>query len=366
MTIMPQMSLRCLWAGDKKCANVFGYGERTKLRSLLFFRIMKKRVLGHIEVSALGLGCMGLSHAYGAATEKADAVNLLHSAVEIGYTLFDTAEVYGIPENPHHNEELLGEALKSVRDKVVIATKFGLSFDTSSGKLPYPLIPDSRPETIKKAVEGSLRRLQTDHIDIYYQHRQDPVVPVEEVAEVMGDLIKEGKILGWGLSEVDEAVIRRAHAVTPVTAVQNRYSMMARWYESLFPTLEELGIGFVAFSPLANGFLSDRYNASSTFDKANDYRASMPQFQAENYAQNEKLLEMIRQLAEEKDATPAQISLAWMLAQKPWIVPIPGTRKVSRLEENAKSTIIKLTSEEVNLINTQLEKIPMSKVFGQH
>ncbi|MDE7440905.1 MAG: aldo/keto reductase [Muribaculaceae bacterium] len=327
---------------------------------------MKKRKLGNLEVSALGLGCMGLSHAYGAATEKGDAMTLLQKAVEIGYTFFDTAEVYGISGNPHHNEEILGDALKPMRDNVIIATKFGLSFDTTSGKVPYPLIPDSRPDVIRKAVEDSLRRLQTDHIDLYYQHRQDPKVPVEEVAGVMGDLIKEGKILGWGLSEVDETVIRRAHAVTPVTAVQNRYSMMARWYEKLFPTLEELGIGFVAFSPLANGFLSDKYNASSTFDRTTDYRASMPQFQAENYAQNERLLEMIRKLAEEKDATPAQVSLAWMLAQHQWIVPIPGTRKASRLEENAKSTVIELPPDEVSMINSQLNKIPMSKVFGQH
>lgn len=236
---------------------------------------MRKRRLGNIEVSAIGLGCMGLSHAYGAATEKADAITLLQKAVDTGYTFFDTAEVYGTPDNPHHNEELLGEALKPVRNNVVIATKFGLSFDTSSGQVPYPLVPDSRPEVIRKAVEGSLRRLQTDHIDLYYQHRQDANVPVEEVAGVMADLIKEGKILGWGLSEVDESVIRRAHAVTPVTAVQNRYSMMARWHERLFPTLDELGIGFVAFSPLANGLLSDRYNAASTFDNTTDYRASV-------------------------------------------------------------------------------------------
>lgn len=247
----------------------------------------------------------------------------------------------------------------------MIATKFGLSFDTVSGKTPYPLVPDSRPATIRKAVEGSLRRLQTDHIDLYYQHRQDQNVPVEEVAGIMGDLIKEGKILGWGLSEVDEATIRRAHAVTPVTAIQNRYSMMARWYEKLFPVLEELGIGFVAFSPLANGFLSDRYNADSSFDKSSDYRASMPQFQAENYQENQKLLELIRDMANAKSATPAQISLAWMLSKKPYIVPIPGTRKVTRLEENAGAAEIELTQREIHLIDMQLDSIPMSKVFGQ-
>ncbi len=326
---------------------------------------MNKRTIGNLEVSAIGLGCMGMSHAYGAATNMVEATSLLRKGVELGYTFFDTAEVYGTSDNPHHNEELLGAALKQVRNKVVIATKFGLSFDTASGKIPYQLVPDSRPATIRKAVEGSLRRLQTDHIDLYYQHRQDPNVSVEEVAGIMGDLIKEGKILGWGLSEVDEATIRRAHAVTPVTAIQNRYSMMARWYEKLFPVLEELGIGFVAFSPLANGFLSDRYNADSSFDKSSDYRASMPQFQAENYQENQKLLELIRDMADAKSATPAQISLAWMLGKKPFIVPIPGTRKVTRLEENAGAAEIKLTQREIHLIDMQLDSIPMSKVFGQ-
>lgn len=326
---------------------------------------MKHVKLANLEVSAIGLGCMGMSHAYGTATDMAEATGLLQKAVELGYTFFDTAEVYGTVDNPHHNEELLGKALRQVRDKVVIATKFGLSFDTSSGKIPYPLIPDSRPATIRKSVEGSLRRLQTDHIDLYYQHRQDPNVPVEDVAGIMGDLIKEGKILGWGLSEVDEAIIRKAHSVTPVTAIQNRFSMMARWYECLFPVLEELGIGFVAFSPLANGFLSDRYSVSSKFDRTSDYRASMPQFQAENYETNHELLELIRQIAEAKGATPAQISLAWMLAKKPFIVPIPGTRKVVRLEENAEAAEIELTQQEINMIDMHLDSIPMSKVFGQ-
>ncbi|MDE6680879.1 MAG: aldo/keto reductase [Muribaculaceae bacterium] len=308
---------------------------------------------------------MGMIHAYGEATNMSEATDLLRKAAEIGYTFFDTAEVYGTPDNPHHNEELLGEALKPIRDKVMIATKFGLSFNTKSGQIPYPLIADSRPQTIRQSIEGSLRRLQTDHIDLYYQHRQDPNVPVEDVAGLMGDLIKEGKILGWGLSEVDEATIRRAHSVTPVTAIQNRYSMMARWYENLFPVLEELGIGFVAFSPLANGFLSDRYNANSTFDKSTDYRASMPQFQAESYQENQNLLELIRNIADDRNATPAQISLAWMLAQEPWIVPIPGTRKVTRLEENAGAASVELTPQEIETINRQLNNIPMSKVFGQ-
>ena len=326
---------------------------------------MKTRKIGNLEVYAIGLGCMGMSHAYGEATNMSEATDLLRKAAEIGYTFFDTAEVYGTPDNPHHNEELLGEALKPIRDKVVIATKFGLSFNTKSGQIPYPLIADSQPQTIRQSIEGSLRRLQTDHIDLYYQHRQDPNVPVEDVAGLMGDLIKEGKILGWGLSEVDEATIRRAHSVTPVTAIQNRYSMMARWYENIFPVLEELGIGVVAFSPLANGFLSDRYNANSTFDKSTDYRASMPQFQAESYQENQKLLELIRNIADDRNATPAQISLAWMLAQKPWIVPIPGTRKVTRLEENAGAASVELTPQEIETINRQLNNIPMSKVFGQ-
>lgn len=307
---------------------------------------------------------MGMSHAYGAPADHREMTELLAKAVDMGYDFFDTAEVYGTPDNPHDNEELLGNALKPYRNRVVIATKFGLRFDLESGRIPYPLIPDSRPETIRKSVEGSLRRLQTDHIDLYYQHRPDPDVPVEEVAGVVQNLIKEGKVLYWGLSEASEEDIRRANAVCPLTAVQDRYSMMARWHEALFPVLEELGIGLVAFSPLANGLLSDRYNAASHFEAGTDYRAGMPQFQPDSYDKNHDLLQLIRRIAAEKNATPAQISLAWMLCKKPWIVPIPGTRKLDRLQENAGATDVMLTDAEVKQIDKTLDAIPMSDVYG--
>lgn len=327
---------------------------------------MNYRNLGNrgLRVSAIGLGCMGMSHAYGAPADHREMAELLAKAMDMGYDFFDTAEVYGTPDNPHDNEELLGSALKPYRNRVVIATKFGLRFDLESGRIPYPLIPDSRPETIRKSVEGSLRRLQTDHIDLYYQHRPDPDVPVEEVAGVVQDLIKEGKVLYWGLSEASEEDIRRAHAVCPLTAVQDRYSMMARWHEALFPMLEELGIGLVAFSPLANGLLSDRYNAASHFEAGTDYRAGMPQFQPDSYDKNLDLLQLIRRIAAEKNATPAQISLAWMLCKKPWIVPIPGTRKLDRLQENAGATDVMLTDAEVKQIDKALDAMPMSDVFG--
>ncbi|WP_072542178.1 aldo/keto reductase [Bacteroides mediterraneensis] len=317
-----------------------------------------------LRVSAVGLGCMGMSHAYGAPADRHEMTEMLAKAVDMGYTFFDTAEVYGTAERPHDNEELLGDALKPYRDRIVIATKFGLRFDMDSGRVPYPLLPDSRPKTIRKSVESSLRRLQTDYIDLYYQHRPDPNVPVEEVAEVVKDLIKEGKVLYWGLSEASEEDIRRANAVCPLTAVQNRYSMMARWHEALFPTLEELGIGLVAFSPLANGLLSDCYNAASHFDAGTDYRAGMPQFQPDSYDKNRDLLEFIRRIAAEKNATPAQISLAWMLCKKPWIVPIPGTRKVYRLQENAGAADVILSGEEVKQIDWILAMTPISDVFG--
>ena len=327
---------------------------------------MNYRNLGNrgLRVSAIGLGCMGMSHAYGAPADHREMAELLAKAMDMGYDFFDTAEVYGTPDNPHDNEELLGSALKPYRNRVVIATKFGLRFDLESGRIPYPLIPDSRPETIRKSVEGSLRRLQTDHIDLYYQHRPDPDVPVEEVAGVVQNLIKEGKVLYWGLSEASEEDICRANAVCPLTAVQDRYSMMARWHEALFPVLDELGIGLVAFSPLANGLLSDRYNAASHFEAGTDYRAGMPQFQPDSYDKNHDLLQLIRRIAAEKNATPAQISLAWMLCKKPWIVPIPGTRKLDRLQENAGATDVMLTNAEVKQIDKALDAMPMSDVFG--
>lgn len=326
---------------------------------------MDTRILGaNLKVSAVGLGCMGFSHAYGAPTQRDEAVRLIRQAVDMGYTFFDTAEVYGTPEDPHQNEELLGRAVKSCRDKVVIASKFGIHFDMSSSAVNKPLVPDSRPEVIRASVDGSLQRLGTDHIDLYYQHRPDPNTPIEEVAGVMADLIREGKITHWGLSEADEALIRRAHAICPVTAIQNRYSMMARWYERLFPVLEELNIGYVAFSPLANGFLSAKYGKDAAFEAGTDYRSVMPQFTAEGVEQNQELLKLLHELAEEKDATPAQISLAWMLCKKPYIVPIPGTRKPERMVENAGATGIVLTPSEVTELDRVLDGMEMSQVFG--
>ena len=327
---------------------------------------MRYRTLGtDLTVSAVGLGCMGMSHAYGAPADKKEmTTELLAQAVDMGYTFFDTAEVYGTAENPHDNEELVGAARKPCRGRVVIATKFGIHFDQSSPAVNKPLIPDSRPEVIRASAEASLRRLGTDHIDLYYQHRPDPCVPIEEVAGVMADLIREGKITHWGLSEADETTIRRAHAVCPVTAIQNRYSMMARWHESLFPMLEELNIGLVAFSPLANGFLSGAYGKDSRFDPKLDYRSNMPQFTAGAIDQNRALLALLNRLAEEKNATPAQISLAWMLCKKPYIVPIPGTRKLSRLAENAGAAETALSHEEVGTIDKALDGMEMSQVFG--
>lgn len=326
---------------------------------------MEHRILGKdLEVSAVGLGCMGMSHAYGAPADKREMRELLAEAVDLGYTLFDTAEVYGTPENPHDNEELVGEALKPYRNKIVLATKFGIHFDIESKQVNKPLVPDSRPEVIRASVENSLKRLGTDHIDLYYQHRADPSVPIEEVAGVMQELIQEGKITHWGLSEADEETIRRAHIICPVTAIQNRYSMMARWYEELFPVLEELKIGYVAFSPLANGFLSAKYGKNSKFEAGTDYRSVMPQFTSEAVEQNQKLLELIRTVAEGKQATPGQIALAWMLCKKPYLVPIPGTRKSDRLRENAGAAEIKLTEKEIETLDKQLDTMEMSDVFG--
>lgn len=298
---------------------------------------MYEKTLGQsgLRVSAVGLGCMGMSHAYGAPADEREMAELLADAVEMGYTFFDTAEVYGTPDHPHHNEELLGKALQPYRDRIVIATKYGLTFDKPDGAGPHALIPDARPETIHSSVEGSLRRLRTDHIDLYYQHRIDPSVEPEEVAATMADLIREGKILHWGISETTEAYLRRAHCVCPVTAIQNRFSMLARWHEQLLPVCEELGIGFVAHSPLANGVLTNRYSADTTFDPAIDYRA-----------------------------TASQISLAWMMNKRPSIVPIPGTRHLLRLKENLGAADIHLTDKEVKAIDTALNNMEMSEVFG--
>lgn len=255
---------------------------------------MEIRTLGkNLKVSAVGLGCMGFSHAYGAPTERNEAIRMIQAAFDIGYTFFDTAEVYGTQEDPNQNEILVGEALKPIRNHVQIASKFGIHFDMSSSQVNHPLIPDSRPEMIRLSVEGSLKRLQTDHIDLYFQHRIDPAVEPEVVAEVMAELIKEGKILHWGILETNEEYLRRAHAVCPVTAVENRYSMMARHYETLFPVLEELGVGLVAFSPMANGFLTGKYGKGAQFDKKYDYRSNMPQFTDEAVEKNQELLSLL-------------------------------------------------------------------------
>ena len=326
---------------------------------------MEERILGNnLEVSAIGLGCMGMSHAYGAPSSKKEAEVLLEKAIACGCTFFDTAEVYGTAEDPHHNEKLVGELLKPYRNQIQIASKCGIRFDETAKTVNKPLIPDGRPETIKKSIDGSLKRLQTDHLDLYYIHRIDSTVPIEETAGAMKELIVQGKILNWGLSEASEDVIRRAHRVCPITAIQNRYSMMYRDYETLFPVLEELNIGFVAFSPLANGLLSAKYHAHSEFERAGDYRSVMPQFSEQGLKENERFVSWLEMVAAQKHATPAQIALAWMLAKKPWIVPIPGTRKVDRLEENMAASEIKLSEEEVRKIDRMLDTIPMSQVFG--
>lgn len=324
--------------------------------------MMEKRVLGKdLEVSTIGLGCMGFTHAYGTAMDEKEAARAIAEAVDMGYTYFDTAECYTgsrADGSTAYNEDLVGEALKPYRNRVVIASKCGVHHN-AEGKL----VMDSSPDTIRTSVEGSLKRLQTDHIDLYYQHRIDPKVPAEEVAAVMGELIKEGKILHWGISETTEEYLRKAYAVCSVTCVQNRYSMMARWYESLFPTLEELGVGYVAFSPLANGVLSGAFGKGSKFEDG-DFRNRMPQYTDEAMEANQNLMNYIKTLADEKQATPAQISLAWMVCKKPYIVPIPGSRKVDRIRENAGAADIALTAQEVAAIDEKLDHMEMSGVFG--
>ena len=327
---------------------------------------MKFRVLGMsgLRVSAVGLGCMGMSHAYGKPADRDEMMELLAEAVDMGYTFFDTAELYGSPSQPNLNEELVGEALAPYRDRVVIATKCGVRF--AHPELPdnHDVVVDGRPEGIRRSIEGSLHRLRTDHIDLYYQHRIDPDVEPETVAEAMSQLIREGKILHWGISEATEEYLRRAHSVCPVTAVQNRYSMMARWHESLMPVCEELGVGFVAFSPLANGLLTDSYTAESKFDAKYDYRAAMPQYSKDSFEKNKALFALLGRFAEEKHATPAQISLAWMMCKKPWIVPIPGTRSLCRLKENIGAADVCLTAEDVAVLDKTLSSMEMSEVFG--
>lgn len=316
---------------------------------------MQKRFLGQsgLEVSALGLGCMGLSHGYGPATDTHQAVKLIHQAVERGVTFFDTAEVYG----PYLNEEVVGEALKPFRDRVVIATKFGFTFGDDNKQQ----ILNSRPEHIREAVEGSLRRLKTDVIDLLYQHRVDPDVPIEDVAGTVKDLISEGKVKHFGLSEAGSQTIRRAHAVQPVTALQSEYSMWWREPEQeIMPVLQELGIGFVPFSPLGKGFLTGAIDASATFGE-DDFRSKVPRFAAEALAANKQLVTLLGELAAEKGVTPAQIALAWLLAQKPWIVPIPGTTKLHRLEENMGAADVILSQKELSKIEQALATV---KVVG--
>ncbi len=324
---------------------------------------MKKRILGNgLNVSEIGLGCMGFSHAYGTACDKGEAVRMIRKAADMGYTFFDTAECYtGLCADGtvSYNEEIVGEALAPVRNHVVIATKGGVRHEGDS------LAVDSRPATLRASVEGSLKRLGTEVIDLYYQHRIDPNVEPEEVAGTMQELIREGKILHWGISEATEEYLRRADAVCKVAAVQNRYSMMARWHESLFPVLEELNVGYVAFSPLANGFLTDAFGKGSTFEEG-DFRRFMPQYQDASYDANEKLLALVRDMAGEKQATPAQISLAWMIRKKPYIVPIPGSRKEHRLIENAGASEVDLTEMDVRALDEALDRMEMSGVFGGH
>jgi aryl-alcohol dehydrogenase-like predicted oxidoreductase len=312
---------------------------------------MKTRMLGHslLEVSAVGLGCMGLSYGYGPATERQHAIALIHTAVERGVTFFDTAESYG----PFTNEELVGEALAPHRDKVVIATKFG--FDITPDGQRRGL--NSRPEHIKQVAEASLKRLRTGVIDLFYQHRVDPAVPIEDVAGAVKELIRAGKVRHFGLSEAGANTIRRAHAVQPVAAVQSEYSIWTRDPEpEVLPTCEALGIGFVPWSPLGQGFLTGKIDASTKFDST-DFRTVFPRFSEEARRANLAVVDLLKQIADRNEATPAQIALAWLLAQKPWIVPIPGTTKVHRLDENIGSASVELTSEDVDEINAAASKI---------
>lgn len=312
-------------------------------------------------VNPVGLGCMGFSHAYGEPTEKAAAVEMIQKAYAMGYNFFDTAECYtGINTDgtTSYNEELVGEALHSVRDKVFIATKMGITFTDNGSVL------DSSRSKIRQSVEGSLKRLGTDYIDLYYQHRIDPRVEPEVVAETMGQLIKEGKIRSWGISETGEEYLRRANAVCPVTAIQNRYSMIARDYELLFPVLEELDIALVAFSPLGNGFLSGAYTANDKFAEDVDYRSRMPQYTKEGFDAGKPLFDYLAQLGKEKNASPGQLALAWMLCKKSWIVPIPGSRKENRLRENFDAGDVVLTAEEIAQIDRMLDGIELP-VFGK-
>jgi len=314
---------------------------------------MQKRKLGssNLEVSALGLGCMGMSFSYGAVHDKQEMIGVLRTAVERGITFFDTAEVYG----PFTNEELLGEALAPLRDKVIIATKFGFNLNPDGS--PGWLGLNSRPERIKQVAEASLKRLKTDVIDLFYQHRVDPAVPIEDVAGTVKELIQEGKVKHFGLSEAGVGTIRRAHAVQPVTALQNEYSLWwRRPEEQVIPTLEELGIGLVAYSPLGKGFLTGKMDEKTELGKG-DFRSTLPRFTPEARKANQVVVDLLVSIGKEKGATPAQVALAWLLAQKPWIVPIPGTTKVSRLDENIGALAIELSSDDLQQIESAASKI---------
>ena len=314
---------------------------------------MQKRKLGKsgLEVSAIGLGCMGMSFSYGPPKDKKEMIALIHAAVERGVTFFDTAEAYG----PFTNEELVGEALAPFRKQVTIATKFG--FQVSPGAKPGALVPNSRPAHIKEVAEASLKRLRIDTIDLLYQHRVDPEVPIEDVAGAVKDLIREGKVKHFGMSEAGVQTVRRAHAVQPISAIQNEYSLWwRRPEEELLPMLEELGIGFVPYSPLGKGFLTGKIDESTSFDSS-DFRSILPRFQAEALKANQSMVDLLGTIAQKKKATPAQIALAWLLAQKPWIVPIPGTTKLNRLDENLGAAEVELTPDDLREIETAASAI---------
>lgn len=317
---------------------------------------MQKRNLSNLEVSAIGLGCMGMSFSYGPAKDKNEMISLLRKSIELGVTFFDTAEVYG----PLVNEELVGEALAPYKDKVVIATKFGFELDPT-GKAKWVGLT-SKPVDIKKAVEGSLKRLRVEAIDLLYQHRVDPAVPIEEVAGAVKELIQSGKVKHFGLSEASAETIRRAHSIQPVTAVQSEYSIWwRRPEESVIPTLEELGIGFVPYSPLGRGFLTGKIEANASFEST-DFRSTLPRFAPDALSANQEVVRLLENMAKKKNATPAQIALAWILAQKPWMVPIPGTTKLNRLEENIGAAKIELSTADLNEIEDAYSKL---KVLGE-
>ncbi|KXU42439.1 MAG: aldo/keto reductase [Longibaculum muris] len=326
---------------------------------------MKQIRLGktNMYVNRVGFGCMGFSHASGAPTPKEEAIQALREAYKIGYNFYDTAECYtGVNSDGsiNYNEELVGEAIKPFRDKVILCTKFGVTH--KGDHLEF----DSSPKKIRESIEGSLKKLQTDYIDIYYQHRIDPNVEPEVVASVMKELIEEGKIKAWGISETTEEYLRRAHAVCPVTCIENRYSMMARWHESIFDTCKELGVTYVAFSPMANGALTGVYKSNKEFkNDGSDFRVNMPQYSDEGIRKTNELLEVVNEIADKHNATPAQISLAWMICKYDFIIPIPGSRKIERIQSNFDAGNIELTKEEINKLDTKLSSMEF-KVFGGH